>query len=106
MKPERSEIFGRMAKFLNLDTDGLRRIVLESILEAGEFTVASLYETVRQRLDVSKKTIASMVGYICSSLGILHVMQKSYRAPRSYVLRNEYADIARAAIDGSVISRT
>jgi len=55
---------------------------------------------VRRRLDVSKKAVASMVGYICSSLGILHVMQKSYRAPRSYVLRNEYADIAREVLAG------
>ena len=100
MKPQRSEIIGRMVRFLNLDTDGLRRIVLESIVEAGEFTVASLHELVRRRLDVSKKVVASMVGYICSSLGILHVNQKSYRAPRSYVLRNEYADIAREVLAG------
>ncbi|HPC88933.1 MAG TPA: DUF2551 domain-containing protein [Methanothrix sp.] len=89
-----------MVRFLDLDTDGLRRIVLESILDAGEFTVATLHDIVRRRLDVSRKAVASMVGYICSSLGILHVMQKSYRAPRSYVLRNEYADIARQVLAG------
>jgi hypothetical protein len=50
------------------------------------------------RIDVSKKVVASMIGYICSRLGILHVNKKSYRAPMSYVLRDEYADIARAAL--------
>ena len=98
MKPQRSEILGRMIRFLNLDTDGLRRVVLESIVEAREFTVASLHESVRKRIDVSKKVVASMIGYICSRLGILHVNKKSYRAPKSYVLRDEYADIARAVL--------
>ena len=98
MKSQRSEILGRMVSFLNLDTDGLRRVVLESMVDAGEFTVASLHERVSLRFDVSRKVIASMIGYICSRLGILHVNKKSYRAPKTYVLRDEYADIARAAL--------
>lgn len=98
MGTQRSEIFGRMVSFLNLDTDGLRRVVLESMVEAHEFTVASLHESVSRRLEVSRKAIASMVGYICSRLGILHVNKKSYRAPKSYVLRDEYADLARAVL--------
>jgi len=87
-----------MVRFLDLDTDGLRRAVLESIVEAQEFTVTSIHESVCRKIDVSKKVIASMIGYICSRLGILHVNKKSYRAPMSYVLRDEYADIARAAL--------
>ena len=98
MKPQRSEILGRMVSFLNLDSGGLRRTVLESILEAREFTVASLHELVNRRLEVSKKAIASMIGYIYSRLGILHVNKKSYRLPTSYVLREEYADMARAVL--------
>jgi hypothetical protein len=98
MKSQRSEILGRMVRFLNLDTDGLRRVVLESMVEAGEFTVASLHERVSKRFNVSQKVVASMIGYICSRLGILHVNKKSYRAPKAYVLRDEYADIARAVL--------
>lgn len=98
MKPQRSEILSRMVRFLNLDTDGLRRFVLESMLEAREFTVASLHESVKRRFNVSRKVVASMIGYICSRLGILHVTKKSYRAPTTYVLRDEYADIARAVL--------
>ncbi|MDD1722034.1 MAG: DUF2551 domain-containing protein [Methanothrix sp.] len=70
------------------------------MLEAREFTVASLHEIVSRRLEVSKKTIASMIGYICSRLGILHVTKKSYRLPTSYILREEYADMARAVLAG------
>jgi hypothetical protein len=98
MKPQRSEIFSRIVKFLNLDTDGLRRVVLESIVEAREFTVASLHESVSKRFNVSRKVVASMIGYICSRLGLLHVNKKSYRAPKTYVLRDEYADLARAVL--------
>jgi VanZ family protein len=98
MKSQRSEILGRMVRFLNLDPDGLRRIVLESIVEAREFTVASIHEIVSKRYNVSRKVVASMIGYICSRLGILHVNKKSYRAPRTYILRDEYADIARAVL--------
>ncbi|MDD1736662.1 MAG: DUF2551 domain-containing protein, partial [Methanothrix sp.] len=39
-----------MVRFLNLDTDGLRRVVLESIVEAREFTVATLHESVSKRI--------------------------------------------------------
>lgn len=98
MKSQRSEILGRMVRFLNLDQDGLRRVVLESIVEAREFTVVSLHESVSKRFNVSRKVVASMIGYICSRLGILHVNKKSYRAPKSYILRDEYADIARAVL--------
>jgi VanZ family protein len=87
-----------MVSFLNLDPDGLRRVVLESIVEAREFTVASLHEIVSKRYSVSRKVVASMIGYICSRLGILHVNKKSYRAPKTYLLRDEYADIARAVL--------
>lgn len=98
MKPQRSEILSRMVRFLNLDTDGLRRSVLESMVEAREFTVASLHESVKGRFNVSRRVVASMIGYICSRLGILHVNKRSYRAPTTYVLRDEYADIARAVL--------
>ncbi len=98
MKSQRSEIWGRMVNFLNLDNDGLRRVVLESIVEAREFTVASLHESVSKKINVSRKVVASMIGYICSRLGILHVNKKSYRAPKTYILRDEYADIARAVL--------
>lgn len=98
MKQQRSEILYRLVRFIDLDTDGLRRFILQSIVETRQFTVASLHESVSLRFDVSRKVVASMIGYICSRLGILHVNKKSYRAPKTYVLRDEYADIARAVL--------
>lgn len=98
MKPQRSLIFCRLAKFVDLDSDGLRRCILQSIMDAREFTVSSLHETVSKRFEVSRKVVASMIGYICSSLGILHVNKESYRSPKTYVFREEYADIARSVL--------
>jgi hypothetical protein len=102
MNPHRSEILSRLAKFVNMDSDGLRRFILQSIMEAREFTVNSLYETVSQRFQVSRKVVASMIGYICSSLGILHVNKESYKSPKIYMLREEYADIARSVLYGKI----
>jgi hypothetical protein len=101
MITQRSEILSRLAKFVDLDSDGLRRFVLQSIMDAGEFTVSSLHETISKRFEVSRKVVASMIGYICSRLGILHVSKESYRSPKTYMFKEEYADIAL-----SVLSRT
>jgi len=98
MKPKRSEILSRLVRFIDLDNDGLRRFILQSIVEAREFTVASLHESISLKYSVSRKVVASMIGYICSRLGILHVNKKSYRVPKTYLLRDEYADIARAVL--------
>jgi hypothetical protein len=98
MKPERSEILSRLIRFLDLDSDGLRRLILQSIVEAREFTVISLHEEISPKCSVSRKVVASMIGYICSRIGILHVNRKSYRAPKTYLLRDEYADIAKAVL--------
>jgi len=98
MKSQRSEIQGRMMNFLDLDSDGLRRVVLESMVQSQEFTVLSLHEEVSKEVNVSRKVVASMTGYIGSRLGILHMNKKSYRTPRTYALKDEYADIARAVL--------
>lgn len=102
MKPHRSEIFSRLLRFVNMDSDGLRRYILQSIMDAREFTVNSLYETVSQRFQVSRKVVASMIGYICSSLGILHVNKESYKSPKIYMIREEYADIAISVLYGKI----
>lgn len=100
MKTQQYEIMSRLLHFLDVDADGMRRFILQSIVEAGEFTVNSLYDIVSLRFDVSKKVVASMIGYICSRLGILRVNKRSYRSPKTYMLRKEYADIARLVLLG------
>jgi hypothetical protein len=102
MKQQQSEILNRLARFVHMDNNGLRRFILETIVETRQFTVNALHETVSQKFEVSRKVVASMIGYICSSLGILHVNKASYRSPKTYMLRDEYADIARSVLSDTV----
>ncbi len=98
MSSIQSEITNRLVQFLDLDKDGKRRFVLEVILEAGEITVSSLYKAVKERYETSRKVVASLLGYMCSKLGILRACKKSYRFPTVYVLRDNYVDLVKSAL--------
>ena len=102
MKTQRSEVLSRLARFVDMDNHGLRKCILLTIVETRQFTVNSLHETVSQKFEVSKKVVASMIGYICSKLGILRVNKASYRSPKTYIFRDEYADIARLVLSDTI----
>ena len=102
MRTQRSEVLNRLARFVDMDNHGLRKCILLTIVETRQFTVNSLHETVSQKFEVSKKVVASMIGYICSRLGILRVNKASYRSPKTYFLRDEYADIARLVLSDTI----
>ncbi len=87
-----------MLNYLSIIRGAVQRVVLESMVQSQEFTVLSLHEEVSKEVNVSRKVVASMTGYIGSRLGILHMNKKSYRTPRTYALKDEYADIARAVL--------
>lgn len=101
MSSMQSEIVGRLVQFLDLDTDGRRRFVLGVILEASEITVTSLYRAVKEQFETSRKVVASLLGYICSKLGILRAHKKSYRLPTVYILKEEYADLVRSVLNAT-----
>ena len=101
MSSMQSEIAGRVVQFLDLDTDGRRRFVLGVILEGGEITVASLYKAVKEQFETSRKVVASLLGYICSKLGILRAHKKSYRLPTVYILKEEYTDLVRSVLNAT-----
>ena len=103
MSSMQSEIASRLVQFLDLDKDGKRRFVLEVILEAGEITVSSLYKAVKERYETSRKVVASLLGYMCSKLGILRAYKKSYRFPTVYVLRDNYADLVKSVLGNTAI---
>ena len=102
MRTQRSEVLSRLSRFVDMDNHGLRKCILLTIVETRQFTVSSLHETVSQKFEVSRKVVASMIGYICSRLGILRVNKASYRSPKTYILRDEYADIARSVLSDTI----
>jgi len=87
-----------LLNYLSIIRGAVQRVVLESMVQSQEFTVLSLHEEVSKEVNVSRKVVASMTGYIGSRLGILHMNKKSYRTPITYALKDEYADIARAVL--------
>lgn len=103
MKSMKSEIASRLVQFLDLDTDGRRRFVLGVILESGEITVSDLYKAVKEQFETSLKVVASLLGYICSKLGILRAHKKSYRLPTVYILKEEYSDLVRSVLNAAAV---
>ena len=98
MRTQRSEVLSRLSRFVDMDNHGLRKFILMTIVETRQFTVSSLHKAVSQKFEVSRKVVASMIGYICSRLGILRVNKASYRSPKTYILRDEYADIDKSVL--------
>ncbi|HDJ38077.1 MAG TPA: DUF2551 domain-containing protein [Methanosarcinales archaeon] len=102
MSSFRSKIRRRMERYLELDTDGIRYAVMKTILKVREVTVDYLYDLLSKKFDITHKTVASMVGYIHSKLGIMHAHKQSYKTHIVYTLRDEYVDLVQAVLRRSV----
>lgn len=102
----RSKIKDRLEKFIELDVNGLRSYVLSLFLNLKKSTVDELHETISKRYDVSRSTVASMVGYIHSKLGILRSHKESYKTPTVYSLKEEYADLLKSELCSKGIAST
>ncbi len=105
MSSFRSKIKRRLEQYLELDADGIRYTVMKTILNARKITVDFLYDVLSKKFDVSHKTVASMVGYIHSKLGILHAYKQSYKTPIVYTLRDEYVELVKSVLRRSTNCR-
>ena len=99
MSSIQSKIKRRLEKFIELDVNGLRRNVLSIFLNAKRVKIDDLHKTLKNKYDVSRSAVASMVGYIHSKLGILRAHKESYKTPTVYSLKEEYVDIIKSALD-------
>ena len=89
----RAKIKSRLEKFLEVDSNGYRRAILCIFIKVKKATIDELHEMLSSRYNVSRNTVASMVGYIHSKLGILRAHKESYKTPMVYLLREEYIDL-------------
>ena len=101
MSSIRSKIKRRLEKFIELDANGIRSHILSVFLKVKEATVDKLHEVISKKHDVSRSAVASMVGYIHSKLGILRAHKESYKTPIVYSLKEEYADMIKAALNSN-----
>ena len=106
MSSFRTKIKRRLERYLELDVDGIRYAVMKTILKVKRITIDILHDILSKKFKVSHKTVASMVGYIQSKLGILRAQKQSYKTPTVYTLRDEYVDLVRSVLRRSVDAKT
>ncbi|RXA17593.1 DUF2551 domain-containing protein [Methanosarcina sp. MSH10X1] len=97
----RAKIKSRLEKFLEVDTSGYRRAILCIFIKVKKATIDELHEMLTSNYNVSRNTVASMVGYIHSKLGILRAHKESYKTPMVYLLREEYIDLLMKIVSSS-----
>ncbi|MCE8423043.1 MAG: DUF2551 domain-containing protein [Candidatus Methanoperedens sp.] len=89
----------RIEIYIELDIDGIRKFIMNLLLELKIVTVDMLYIEINKRFKVSYSAVASTLGYIHSKLGILHANKESYKTPTLYSLKEEYVDIIKSTLD-------
>ncbi len=98
MEPLKIRIKRRLEVYLELDMDGIRKLVLNLLLKLKKVTVDLLYRELNKKFRVSYSAVASTLGYIHSKLGILHVFKESYKTPTVYSVKEEYIEIINSAL--------
>ena len=89
----------RIEIYIELDIDGVRKFIMNLLLELKTVTVDMLYTQLNKRFKVSYSAVAATLGYIHSKLGILHVNKESYKTPTLYSIKEEYIDVIKSALD-------
>ena len=81
-----------------------RQAILCFFIQVKKTTIDELHEMLCGKYSVSRNTVASMVGYIHSKLGILRAHKESYKTPMVYFLREEYMDLLTKIVSSSKTS--
>lgn len=102
MEPLKIRIKRRLEVYLELDIDGIRKLVLNLLLKLKKVTVDLLFKEINKKFRVSYSAVASTLGYIHSKLGILHVFKESYKTPTVYSLKEEYVDVITSALTRNI----
>jgi len=101
-EPLKIRIKRRIEVYLELDIDGIRKLVLNLLLKLKKVTVDILFKELNKKFRVSYSAVASTLGYIHSKLGILHVFKESYKTPTVYSLKEEYVEMIKSALSRNV----
>ncbi|MFZ2411891.1 MAG: DUF2551 domain-containing protein, partial [Candidatus Methanoperedens sp.] len=94
----------RLELYLELDIDGIRKSIIDTLLRLKKVTVDILYTELKRKFKISYSAVASTLGYIHSKLGILHAYKESYKTPIVYSLKEEYVDLIKSALSKTTAS--
>jgi len=94
----RSIIKKRLEKYLELDSDGIRLVLMKIFLRVKEVTIDDIHEELSKKFDLTRNAVASMVGYIHSKLGVLRKNKTSYKETSTYSIKEKYVDTVKNAL--------
>src|SRR5665648_198487 len=94
----RSIIKKRLEKYLELDSDGIRLVLMKILLRFKEVTIDDIHEELSKKFDLTRNAVASMVGYIHSKLGVLRKNKTSYKETSTYSIKEKYVDTVKNAL--------
>lgn len=106
MESLRLRIKWRVDEYLKFDIDGIRKFILDILMQLKRVTVDVLHYELNKKFKVSYSAVASSLGYIHSKLGILHAYKESYKTPIVYSLKEDYVDILANALKRRSVSTT
>jgi|Deesub1362B_J571_1020462.scaffolds.fasta_scaffold00013_100 DNA-binding transcriptional ArsR family regulator len=93
------KVKARVEKYLKRDKSGIRRAVLKLILRLKRFTTDSIYKALKKiNFEVSKKSVAAIIGAIESRLGILKSIRNHSSGIVVYELKKEYIHLLRTIL--------
>lgn len=98
------KIAKRLEKYLELDTNGIRNLIVKIFLDIKVATVDAVHKIISMKYDVTHNAIGSMIGYIHSKLGILRAYKESYKTPILYSLKEEYIELVKSIVNKPVKS--
>lgn len=100
----RAIIKKRLEKYLELDSDGIRSVLMKIFLRVKEVTIDDIYKELSKKFEVTRNAVASMVGYIHSKLGVLRKNKTSYKETSTYSIKEKYVDIVKTALNNANVS--
>jgi hypothetical protein len=98
-----NEITKRLYDYLQTDTQGIRRVVLQAFVKMKRLTADTLHRILVERnFTITLKQVTAMLGVIHSKLGILHAHKNSYDAKYEYSIKEKYSDMVERALYNTV----
>lgn len=100
----RSKIKKRLEQYLELDSDGIRSLLMKIFLRVKEVSIDAIHSELSKKFEVTRNAVASMVGYIHSKLGILRKNKTSYKETSTYSIKEKYVDVVKKALNDANIA--
>ncbi len=94
----KKEIESRLRSYLSRDKSGIRKALLNIIVNVRSVTVPQIHEKLSKTFSVSYHSVASMIGTIASKFGILSTKKEKDGDIGTYELKPQYAELVARVV--------